>query len=234
MARPRTSLSCGRKCSLCGSRFIISSTALRVLCSGPSSKCGACLQHLLERGKERGEERGVLGGVHDLDALANRRDQREAILGLVILDQLFRVRLELAAREGRRVGTERGGPGVRFRRVGRENLAVAPASAHHRTGGPRRVCARVDLPRMIDAAVLESRADPRARTWRSAASSARRSRGPTSCPSTAGKFPRGRRAEPPPPTSPSVARPLPRSPGDPQTSCAHVEGAPALRSRRAA
>lgn len=27
-----------------------------------------------------------------------------------------------------------------------------------RTGGPRRVCARVDLPRMIDAAVLESRA----------------------------------------------------------------------------
>ena len=40
MARPRTSLSCGRKCSLCGSRFIISSTALRVLCSGPSSKCG--------------------------------------------------------------------------------------------------------------------------------------------------------------------------------------------------
>ena len=82
---------------------------------------GRGLQHLLERGKERGEERGVLG-VHDLDALANRRDQREAILGLVILDQLFRVRLELAAREGRKGGNGAGGPGVDFVVLGGKTL----------------------------------------------------------------------------------------------------------------
>lgn len=56
------------------------------------------------------------------------------------------------------MGSERGGPGVRFRRVGRENLIVAPARARRGAGGRRRVGSRVDLPRMIDAMASASRA----------------------------------------------------------------------------
>ena len=136
MARPRTSLSCGRKCSLCGSRFIISSTALRVLCSGPSSKCGGVVSSTFWNAGRNAARNAVLGGVHDLDALANRRDQREAILGLVILDQLFACASNWLRARGE--GWERSGAdrASDFVVLGGKTLLSSPASAHHRTGDP--------------------------------------------------------------------------------------------------